>query len=141
MDFNGAGAHARPYGPFGACGGIPGWRKVGRGLIAVADGSAKQYVAPGLVFGVELSDGGPPELRSYWRESGGDAMTKQLYDRPYALRTIRRLVAERQMVKREAIGYDELVRRVRSVHPGCWVPPPEMFALGYGLTADDGKLL
>jgi len=141
MDFNRTGTLAGPYGPFGTRGGIPGWRKVGRGLIAITDGSVRQYVAPGLVFGVEAPDGGPPELHSYWRESGGNVMMKRLYDRPYALRTVRRLVAERQMVKGEAIGYDELVRRVRSVHPGCWVPPPEILALEYGLAAAAGRLL
>lgn len=140
MDFNGA-SSAWPYGPSGACRGVPGWRKVGRGLMAVTDGSSKRYVAPGLVFGVELSDAGTPELCAYWRESGGDGMLKRLYNRPYALRTVRRLVAERQMVKCGEIGYDELVRRVRSVHPGCWVPPPEVLAMEYGLSAAAGKLL
>lgn len=141
MDFNSVGIHAGPYGPFGTCRGIPNWRKVGRGLMAITDGSAKQYVAPGLIFGVEAPDGGTPGLCAYWRESGGDPMIKRMYDRPYALRTVRRLVAERQMTKCDKIDYNELVRRVRSVHPSCWVPPPEMFAMEYGLTAADGKLL
>lgn len=138
MDLNSEGIHAGPYGPSGACRSVPCWRRVGRGLIAVTDGSAKRYVAPGLVFGIGVSDEGTPEFRSYWRESGRDGMLKMLYDRPYALRTVRRLVAERQMVKRETIGYGELVRRVRSVHPGCWVLPPEMFA---DCPTADGKLL
>ena len=68
-------------------------------------------------------------------------MIKWMYDRPYALRTVRRLVAERQMTKCGEIDYDELVQRVKSVHPNCWIPPLEMFVLKYGLTAADGKLL
>ena len=135
-----ASRHALPTGPFGTCRGIPGWRKVGRGLMAVTDGSAKQYVAPELVFGVEISDDGVPELCTYWRKSD-DGMQKRLYDRPYALRTIRRLAAEQQMNKCDAIDYDELVRRVKSVHPNCWIPPLEMLGVEYGLAVADGKLL
>ena len=131
MDFNGASSSAWPYGPFGMCRG-PGWRKVGRGLISVTDGSAKQYVAPGLVFGIGFSDEGTPEFRCYWRDSGDDGMLKQLYNRPYTLRTIRRLVAERQMVKFDTIDYDELVHRVRTVHSNCRIPQQEMFAMEYG---------
>ena len=33
--------------------GTPAWRKVGGGLIAVTDGTARRYVGPGLIFGVE----------------------------------------------------------------------------------------
>ena len=135
-----ASRHALPTGPFGTCRGIPGWRKVGRGLLAITDGSAKQYVAPELVFGVETSDDGVPELCTYWRKSD-DGMQRILRDRPYALRTIRRLVAEQQMAKCDALDYDELVRRVKSVHPNCWIPPLEMFAMEYGLAVADGKLL
>ena len=47
--------------PFGAHksapAGTPDWCKARGGLIAVTDGTAHKYVAPGLLFGVEIIDG------------------------------------------------------------------------------------
>lgn len=122
-----------PFGEHRMRRGVPDWRKVGRGLIAVTDGSEKQYVVPGLIFGIELSDSNVPEICTYWRVASDDKMKRRFYDRPYALSTIRRLVAERKIVRSGTLNYDELARHVRSVYHNCWLPPLDMFALEYDL--------
>lgn len=135
-----ASGHALPYGRFGVRHSLLRWRKVGRGLIAVTDDSAKKYVVPGLVIGVEISDDSVPEICTYWRKTA-NGKQKMLYERPYSLNTIRRLVAKKQMARRDVINYDELVRRVRSVYQNCWIPPRDMLMMEYGLAATDSEQL
>lgn len=49
-----------PFREHGFSPGEPAWRKVGGGLIAVTDGTARQYVGPGLVFAIERGPDGEP---------------------------------------------------------------------------------
>lgn len=112
--------------------GVPAWTKIGRGLIAVTDGSVRGYVASGLAFGMELDADGGPVIASYWTApdpTGGLAAT-----RPHTLYTCKVLTQRGKMVVRQMpITYLDMVRMVRSVHPLAWVPSEADFRAEYGL--------
>lgn len=112
--------------------GEPAWKKIGGGLIAVTDGSKREYVAPGLIFGVELDGGGggTPGICSYWTpvdpEEGLGAK------RPYTLSTCKSLSRSDDLVRRP-VSYIEMVTMVRTVHPLAWIPGEEEFWAEFGV--------
>lgn len=125
--------------PFGARqnlhDGKPDWRKARAGLIAVTDGTEYQYVAPGLLFGVEIIDG-RPVIVSYWRD--WDDTTGLLAARPYTLKSIYQMVGKGQIVRRKwPLSYDDMIRMVRAVHPDAWVPDPITWYDEYCLDYDE----
>ena len=124
-----------PFGGYRLRQGVTDWRKVGRGLIAVTDGSSKQYVAPNLIFGVEISDNGEPMIVSYWRDNPGEGIGAK---KPYALSTVKYLVATKQIKRVYApLTYDDMVYIVRSIYPNAFIPDPLIWYLEYGLTYNE----
>ena len=124
--------------PFGAHksapAGMPDWCKARGGLIAVTDGTAHKYVAPGLLFGVEIIDG-VPSIVSYWRAGAEDGLHAA---RPYSLNSVRQMGTNGQIVRRTwPLSYEDMVRMVRNVHPDVWVPDPIAWYAEYGLTYDE----
>ena len=113
--------------------GTPAWRKVGGGLIAVTDGTARRYVGPGLIFGVEWGSDGKPRIASYGcaAEQDGLAVTK-----PYTYETLRTWVAKGKIVRQQWITYEEMVLMIRRLLPMAWVPTPEEFWAEYGLSVE-----
>lgn len=113
--------------------GTPAWRKVGGGLIAVTDGTARRYVGPGLIFGVEWGSDGKPRIASYGcaAEQDGLAVTK-----PYTYETLRTWVAKGKIVRQQWITYEEMVVMIRRLLPMAWVPTPEEFWAEYGLSVE-----
>lgn len=124
--------------PFGAHkstpAGRPDWCKARAGLIAVTDGTDRQYVAPGLLFGVEIIDG-TPAIVSYWRVGAEEGLHSS---RPYALNSVRQMVTTGQIVRRAwPLSYADMIRMVRDVHPQAWVPDPIAWYAEYGLMYDE----
>lgn len=113
--------------------GAPAWRKVGHGLMAVTDGTSRQYVGPGLVFAVEWDADGTPRIASYGCavEQGGLAATK-----PYTYESLRTLVATDKIVRRQWITYEEMVIMVRRLLPMAWVPTEQELFAEYGLSVE-----
>lgn len=123
-----------PFGGYGLSNGRPDWRKIGGGYIAVTDGTAKQYVAAGLIFAVEIRNS-KPCIISYWRKDAGDGLHGS---RPYALWTLKTMVSAGMIVPRTGpISYDDMIHMVRSVHPGIWIPDPIAWYAEYGLVYDE----
>ena len=129
-----AGRRNVPFCGYGLSTDRPDWRKIGGGYIAVTDGTEKQYVAAGLIFGGEIRKG-KPCIISYWRAGAGEGLHGS---RPYALWTLKTMVCDGVIVPRTGpISYDDMIRMVRSVHPGIWIPDPIAFYAEYGLVFDE----
>ena len=107
--------------------------KPGTPLIAVTDGTARRYVGPGLIFGVEWGSDGKPRIASYGcaAEQDGLAVTK-----PYTYETLRTWVAKGKIVRQQWITYEEMVIMIRRLLPMAWVPTPEEFWAEYGLSVE-----
>lgn len=113
--------------------GTPAWRKVGRGLMVVTDGTPRQYVGADLIFAVDWDEEGKPRIASYGCAAApnGLAATK-----PYTYETLRTLVATDKIVRRQWISYEEMVVMVRRLLPMAWVPTPNDFWSEYGLSVE-----
>lgn len=108
----------------------PAWKKITGGLLAVTDGSAKEYVSPGLVFGVELDADGKPVIASYWTEPNQACGIEP----PRTLGTCKVMVHRGSMIVRQMpLTYQDMARMVRAVHPLAWVPAEADFMAEYGL--------
>lgn len=127
--------HAVPFGMHKiAPAGAPDWRKARAGLIAVTDGTDRQYVAPGLLFAVEIING-KPAIASYWRAG---AETGLHAARPYTLNSVRQMVTKGQIVRRKwPLSYADMISMVRAVHPDAWVPDPIAWYAEYCLDYDE----
>ena len=124
--------------PFGAYrlvnDGNPDWRKARGGLIAVTDGTERQYVSPGLLFGVEIV-GGKPVIVSYWRKG---AMSGLCGSRPYTLKSVQQMVTKGQITRRKwPLTYQDMITMVRNIHPRAWIPDPVSWYAEYGLSYDE----
>lgn len=132
--------HALPFGTHSlVSNGTPDWRKARSGLIAVTDGTTRQYVATGLLFAVEIIDG-QPAIVSYWRDGATDGLHGS---RPYSLNSIRQMATNGQIVRYKwPLSYEDMVMMVREVHPHAWVPDPVIWYAEHGLIYDEatGKI-
>lgn len=99
--------------------------------MAVTDGSSKGYVAPGLVFGVELDADEKPVIASYWDESSPTEGVGAM--RPHTLGTCKVLTQEGRMTVRKIVTFDEMCRMVRAVLPMAWLPEETDFFRLYGI--------
>ena len=110
----------------------PTWCKVGGGLMAVTDGTPRRYIAPELIFAIDLDADGKPRVASYGcaTEQEGLAATK-----PYTYESVRTMVATGRIKRRQWISYEEMVIMVRRVLPMAWVPTLDEFLAEYGLNA------
>ena len=113
--------------------GKPHWRKARAGLIAVTDGTERQYVAPGMLFAVEIVNG-RPVIVSYWR-AGTD--TGLHGSRPYTLNSVCQMATYGQIVRHKwPLSYEDMISMVRAVHPDAWVPDPAAWYSEYCLKYD-----
>lgn len=110
--------------------GEPAWVKVGRGLLAVGDGTPQRMIAPGLIFSVEKDEHGTNRIGTYGRADHKDDVG---LGRPYALLTMRSTVSDGIYVRRNWISYEDMVMAVRKVFPMAWVPTEEEFYAEYGI--------
>ncbi|WP_304973839.1 hypothetical protein [uncultured Alistipes sp.] len=110
--------------------GEPAWVKVGRGLLAVGDGTPQQMIAPGLIFSIEKDEHGANRIGTYGRDDHKDDVG---LGRPYALLTMRSTVSDGIYVRRNWISYEDMVMAVRKVFPMAWVPTEEEFYAEYGI--------
>lgn len=112
--------------------GVPAWKKMTKGLICVTDGTAKDYVAPGLIFAVEVGRDGVPAIASYWDPN--DPTEGLGSFRPRTLEACKFLARTGKMtVRRMPLSYKEMIRMARAVHQGIWVPKEDDFWAEYGL--------
>lgn len=112
--------------------GEPVWTKIGSGLIAVTDGSLREYVAPGLVYGMELDSDGTPVIASYW--TAAEPADGLGATRPYTLGSCKSMAQQgRLVIRRMPVTYYDMVRTVRSVHPLAWIPSEADFRAEFGL--------
>lgn len=118
--------------------GQPRWKKATKGLMAVTDGTGRDYVAYGLMFGVELQEDGTPAIASYWFSN---APTEGLAARiPHTLGSCRTSIQLGNVsVLKMPITYQDMVRSVREVYPRAWVPDEATFLLEYGLRPENGQ--
>lgn len=110
--------------------GRPEWRKLGGGYIGVTDGSPRGYVAPGLIFAVEIR-GGEPVICSYRRHG----LAGLAASRPYTAGSLRHLLnfGETGTVwDAEPMTFDEMAAAVLSVYPDASIPTPADFLAEYG---------
>lgn len=128
-----------PFGAHTLRHGVPDWRKIGRGLIAVTDGSERQRVKPGLIFAVELDGAGKPQIYNYRvAPDGVDECIAELFS--YTWKTTKRCAAEGKIVRIRPVAYSEMCRLVRKVYGGgTWCPPENWFLAEYGVKMEKEK--
>ena len=107
---------------------VPGWRKIGRGLIAAHDGGKDAMrVRPGHVYAVEIHNG-VIGIASYRTRSS----------RPYTISTAKLMAATQQWTRdRWPMTYDEMADAVRAAYPGLDVPGPKKWYAEYGIDYDE----
>lgn len=127
-------AAARRAAPFGSYRRAPGgeaeWKKLGHGYIGVTDGSKKGYVAPGLIFAVEIHNN-TPEIRSYTKRGEGLECLK-----PYAVGTLYHLLSDDTLWKSKAITFDEMISSVKRLYNDAKMPTRSEFWQEFGIFYD-----
>ena len=127
-------AAARRAAPFGsyrcAPSGEAEWKKLGHGYIGVTDGSKKGYVAPGLIFAVEIHNN-TPEIRSYTKRGEGLECLK-----PYAVGTLYHLLSDDTLWKSKAITFDEMISSVKRLYNDAKMPTRSEFWQEFGIFYD-----
>lgn len=125
---------ARRSAPFGSYRldplGVPSWRKLGGGYIGVTDGSEKGYVAPGLIFAVEIH-GGEPEIRSYTRKGSGLESLK-----PYATKSLYHMLQNPEIWISRKITFQDMISMCKRLYPDLETPTATEFWNEYGLSFD-----
>ena len=124
-------AAARRAAPFGAYRRSPlgeaEWKKLGHGYIGVTDGSKKGYVAPGLIFSVEIHNN-KPEIRSYVRRGEGLECLK-----PYAVGTLYHLLSDDTLWKSKVITFDDMISSVNRLYNDLKIPNKSDFWREFGI--------
>lgn len=124
-------AAARRAAPFGAYRRSPlgeaEWKKLGHGYIGVTDGSKKGYVAPGLIFAVEIHNN-KPEIRSYVRRGEGLECLK-----PYAVGTLYHLLSDDTLWRSKVITFDDMISSVNRLYNGSKIPTKADFWREFGI--------
>lgn len=127
-------AAARRAAPFGSYRRAPSgeaeWKKLGHGYIGVTDGSKKGYVAPGLIFAVEIHNNAP-EIRSYTKRGEGLECLK-----PYAVGTLYHLLSDDTLWKSKAITFDEMISSVKRLYNDAKMPTRSAFWQEFGIFYD-----
>lgn len=131
---------ALPFGQARQRSGCPDWRKAGAGLLAVTDGTERQMVPPGLLYGVEIGMDGAPVIVRYWAAEKAVA-GGAVYDRPYTLKSLKWLIACGKVERREELTFEAMKDQIRQALPGAWLPALEQFAGEYGVGIHGGKLI
>lgn len=111
-----------------ACG--PEWRSIGRGLIAACDGSEKQIILPGMVFGVEIRSG-KPVILSY--ACAKDNRAKK----PITLSYAKSIAAIEAFYPDHVLEFEELIELIRTRMPKIYRPSKAEWFAVWGLAYDE----
>jgi hypothetical protein len=108
----------------------PSWRKLHNGYIGVADGTPQNYIAPGLIFAIEIHDN-TPQIYTYRKRGVGAAIY-----RPYTLKSLYQILKNPDNLAKSPISFDDMIAAVKSFYPDIYTPTPFQFFAEYGQKFD-----
>lgn len=112
--------------------GKPEWRKLSNGYIGVVDGSPKNYVAPGMIFAIEMHRGNAV-INSYTRNN----LTGLAETKAYTLQTLYQFLKFKDQWTATPISFKGMIKFVSDRYPDIKMPTPKQFFAEYGLNYDE----